>query len=130
VVEVAGCILMQFLISRTHGQSLESFGHGFYCSIAKRSLQKYAKNSWSDQRGAVAQSTAPHPLNTPPATTKHQLDALDLQSYASAFMCTVQCSSAYATVSCRRTFEITRIAADASGLPRKYRKLSMLQLVP
>jgi len=35
----SGCILTQFLTDRKHGQSLEAYGHGFYGSIAKRSLQ-------------------------------------------------------------------------------------------
>jgi len=35
---------MQFLTGRKHGQSLEALGHGFYCSITKRSLQKQCKN--------------------------------------------------------------------------------------
>ena len=34
-----GLILTQFLTDRKHGQSLETFGHGFHGSIAKRSLQ-------------------------------------------------------------------------------------------
>jgi len=34
-----GCILPQFLTDRKHGQSLEALGHGFYGSVAKRSLQ-------------------------------------------------------------------------------------------
>jgi len=29
---------------RKHGQSLEAMGHGFYCLIAKRSLQKQGKD--------------------------------------------------------------------------------------
>jgi len=60
------CILVQFLTGRKHGQSLEALGHGFYCSISKRTLQKQckplSKNSWSDQRGG--RTIAP-PLNTP-----------------------------------------------------------------
>ena len=39
-----GYTLTQFLIYRKHGQSLEVLGHGFYGSIAKRSLQKQWKN--------------------------------------------------------------------------------------
>ena len=38
------CILMQFLTGRKHGQSLEALGHGFYCSIVKRRIQKQCKN--------------------------------------------------------------------------------------
>jgi len=41
---VGMCILTQFLTNRKHGQSLEAFGHGFYSSIAKWSLQKQCKN--------------------------------------------------------------------------------------
>jgi len=58
-----GCILMQFLTGRKHGQSLEALRHGFYCSIAKQSLLKqcknYPKNSWSDQRGRAHNRPAP-----------------------------------------------------------------------
>ena len=40
-----GCILTQFLTGRKYGQSLiETLGHGFYGSVAKRSLQKLYKN--------------------------------------------------------------------------------------
>jgi len=38
-----GAYLTQFLTGRIHGQSLETFGHGFYGSIVKRSIQKSAK---------------------------------------------------------------------------------------
>jgi len=38
------CDFTQFLTGRKHGQSLEAFEHGFYCSIAKRSLQRQCKN--------------------------------------------------------------------------------------
>jgi len=58
------CILMQFLTGRKHGQSVEVLGHGFYGSIAKRSLQKQCKNYpkiHGQTKGGVAQS----PLNTP-----------------------------------------------------------------
>jgi len=39
-----GSILTQFLTERKHGQSREVLGHGFYGSIAKRTLQKQYKN--------------------------------------------------------------------------------------
>ena len=57
-----GCFLTQFLTGRKHGQSLKALGHGFYGSIAKRSLQKQCKNypKFSQTRGgAVAPSPSP-----------------------------------------------------------------------
>jgi len=35
--------LTQFLTGKKHRRSLEALGHGFYGSIAKRSLQKQCK---------------------------------------------------------------------------------------
>ena len=51
-------------IRQKHGQSLEALGHGFYCSIAKRSLQKqsknYRQNSHSGEgEGAITPSPPP-----------------------------------------------------------------------
>ena len=43
--DMFGCVLTQFLTGRKYGQSLiETLGHGFYGSVAKRSLQKLYKN--------------------------------------------------------------------------------------
>ena len=43
-----GCILIQFLTGRKHGQSLEASGHGFYCSFNReikltKTVQKLSK---------------------------------------------------------------------------------------
>ena len=62
-----GCIPMQVLTGRKHGQSLESLGHGFYGSIVKRSLRKrchkYPKIH-GQTKGAKRLHQRP-PLNTP-----------------------------------------------------------------
>ena len=80
-----GCILMQFLTGRKHGQSLEALGHGFYCSIGKRSLQnmqKLSKNSWSDGTG-VSRTIAPPSKYA----TSHFTILLDIQRH----FCYVPC---------------------------------------
>ena len=64
------CILTQVLKARKHGQSLEALRHGFYGSIAKRSLQnsvKLSKYSLSNQKeGGLLHH---RPLNTPLPTS-------------------------------------------------------------
>ena len=46
----SGCIFTQLLTGGKDGQSPEALGHGFYGSIAKRSLQKQYK-SYSKKLG-------------------------------------------------------------------------------
>jgi len=61
------CIFMQFFIGRKHGQSLEALGHGFYGSIAKRSLQKQCKNDpkvHAQTKGGRSHHRPP-PMNMP-----------------------------------------------------------------
>ena len=64
-----GAYLTQFLTGRIHGQSLETFGHGFLrfnretIEVYKK-VQKLYKNSRLD-RGGGGRTNAPPPQNTP-----------------------------------------------------------------
>ena len=85
-----GCSLMQFLRGRKHGQSLEAFGHGFYASIAKLSLQKQCKNYPKFTVRPKGGGQSPHrPLNTPQLTP---IICINCISKNVCSMCCVYCN--------------------------------------
>jgi len=108
-----GLILTQFLTDRKHGQSLETFGHGFHGSIAKRSLQmqcnKYPLIHGHAKRGrshiTPEYATVPRhrPLLSPPPVAERNMAmsfCLSVCSFVRSFVC---CQGVLMTAGAYRT---------------------------